>query len=220
MKKTIFSVCLVAAALIPDAAGAQSFTETFDGNSLNWTESAGESNAGTAIIDKGVMTIQSKGDSKFMRLAANLNGNSKGSENTSFETHCYAPLDVRKPFEIVANVTMDKLAMDRQTGLIFNYRDFGNYYAFVFNKEAVTFLRFVDNKCVGSITQDIKWGDSKGGKSEQTWKLISDNGELAFYVGDLEIMKVRYMPIDFAGVGFYTIGKQTLVVDDVTFTQL
>lgn len=199
---------------------AQSFTETFDANSLGWTESAGESNSGTAIIDKGVMTIKSKGDSKFMRFAANFNGSAKGMENTAFETHCYAPLSVDKPFEIIANIKMDNLDLERQAGMIFNYRDFGNYYAFVFNKESVSFLRFVDNRCVGSITQDIKWGDAKKGKQEQVWKLISDNDELQFFVNDMEILKVKYMPLEFSGVGFYTIGKQTLIVDDVTFKQL
>lgn len=43
---------------------AQSFKETFDSNSLEWTECAYESNNGTAIIDKGVMTIKSKGEKK------------------------------------------------------------------------------------------------------------------------------------------------------------
>lgn len=217
MKKTIIFLSFVISAFV--MINAQSFTETFDANSLGWTESAGESNSGTAIIDKGVMTIKSKGDSKFMRFAANFNGQAKGMENTAFETHCYAPLDVQKPFEIIANVTMDNLDLERQAGMIFNYRDFGNYYAFVFNKEAVTFLRFVDNRCVGSITQDVKWGKAIKGKQEQVWKLISDGGELQFFVDNMEIMKVKYMPLDFTGIGFYTIGKQTLIVDDVTFTQ-
>lgn len=178
-------MCMVA--VVAMATTAQSFTETFDANSLGWTESAGESNAGTAIVDKGVMTIKSKGDSKFSRIAAMANGNSKLFENTAFETHCYAPLDVKKPFEIVANVKMDNLDLERQAGMIFNYRDFGNYYAFVFNKQSVSFLRFVDNRCVGSITQDIKWGDAKKGKQEQEWKLISDGDQLQFFVDDLEI---------------------------------
>ncbi len=217
MKRTFITLCMVAAFWM--GAHAQSFVESFDANSLGWTESAGESSAGTAIIDKGVMTIKSKGDSKFMRFAANFNGYAKGSENTAFETHCYAPLDVQKPFEIIANVKMDNLDMERQAGLIFNYRDFGNYYAFVFNKESISFLRFVDNRCVGSISQDIKWGKAEKGKQNQVWKLISDNGELQFFIDDMEILKVRYMPLDFSGIGFYTIGKQTLVVDDVTFTQ-
>lgn len=217
MKRFILNAFIALASI--SIANAQSFTETFEANSLGWTESAGESNSGTAIIDKGVMTIKSKGDSKFMRFAANINGYAKGQENTAFETHCYAPLDVKKSFEIIANVKMDNLDLERQAGIIFNYRDFGNYYAFVFNKEAVSFLRYVDNRLVGSITQDIKWGKAEKGKQNQTWKLISSNGELQFFVNDLEIMKVRYMPLDFTGIGFYTIGKQTLVVDDITFTQ-
>lgn len=218
MKKKVILISLMFATF--GMMGAQTFKETFDANSLGWTESAGESNSGTAIIDKGVMTIKSKGDSKFGRVMANMNGQPKGTENTAFETHCYAPLDVQKPFEIIANVKMDNLDLERQAGLIFNYRDFGNYYAFVFNKEAVTFLRFVDNRCVGSITQDIKWGKAQKGKQNQTWKLISDGGELQFFVDNMEIMKVKYMPLDFTGIGFYTIGKQTLVVDDITFTQI
>lgn len=194
MKKRFIFLSLIMAAF--GMANAQSFTETFDANSLGWTESAGESNSGTAIIDKGVMTIKSKGDSKFMRFTANMNGQAKAGENTVFETHCYAPLDVKKPFEIIANVKMDNLDLERQAGMIFNYRDFGNYYAFVFNKEAVTFLRFVDNRCVGSISQDINGGKAVKGKQEQVWKLISEGGELQFFVDDMEIMKVKYMPLD------------------------
>lgn len=215
--KRIIALCMGLFACI--YGSAQSFTETFDANSLGWTESAGESNSGTAIIDKGVMTIKSKGDSKFSRFAANMNGNAKGTENTAFETHCYAPLDVKKSFEIIANVKMDNLDLERQAGMIFNYRDFGNYYAFVFNKEAVTFMRFVDNRLVGIITQDVKWGKAEKGKQYQEWKLTNNGDELQFYIDNMEIMKIRYMPLDFSGVGFYTIGKQTLVVEDVTFTQ-
>ena len=35
----------------------------------------------------------------------------------------------------------------------------------------------------------------------------------------MEILKVKYMTLDFSGIGFYTFGKQTLVVEDMTFTQ-
>lgn len=192
---------------------AQTFKETFDGNSLGWTESAGESSNGTAIIDKGLMTIKSKGINKF----ASIMVGTQVGENTMFETHCYAPLNVKKPFEVVANVKIEKLGTDKNCGFIFNYRDFGNFYAFTFNDEMVNFLRFVDNKMVGMISQGVKWPKTK--KMNQTWKLVSDGSTLSFYVDDLEILKVRYMPLDYTGIGFYTYGKQTLCVDDITFTQ-
>lgn len=62
-----------------------------------------------------------------------------------------------------------------------------------------------------------KWPSKK--KLEQVWKLVCDGDVLSFFVDDMEILKVRYMPLDFSGIGFYTFGKQTLVVDEMTFTQ-
>ena len=91
MKKVIliFSTLLAMVSIV----NAQSIKETFDANSLEWTECAYESNNGSAIIDKGVLTIKSKGVNKGLTA---LLGTQVGS-NTFFETHCYAPLDVMKP---------------------------------------------------------------------------------------------------------------------------
>lgn len=210
--KQVLILCAVVL-LCATSLNAQTFKEEFEGNSLGWTESAGESNNGTAVIDKGVMTIKSKGINKF---ASAMMGTQVG-ENTTFETHCYAPINVNRPFEILSNVKIDKLGVDKTCGFIFNYRDFGNFYAFTFNDEMVNFLRFVDNKLVGMISQGVKWPKNK--KINQEWKLVSDGSTISFYVDDLEILKVKYMPLDYTGVGFYTFGKQTLVVDDITFTQ-
>ena len=217
MKKFIIAACLLVSGSL--LTNAQSFTETFDGNSLGWTESAGESSKGTAIIDKGVLTVKSKGENKAAGafLSAMAGVKMKVGENTFFETHCYAPLDVHKPFEVIANVKIDKLGNDQTCGFVFNYRDGGNFYSFNFNDESVNFVRYVDNAIVGGISQGIKWAKKK--KQEQEWKLVSDGDALSFFVDGMEILKVRYMPLDFTGVGFYTFGKQTLIVDDITFTQ-
>lgn len=198
---------------------AQSFVDTFDANSLGWTECAFESNKGMAVIDKGVLTIKSKGENKAAGavLTALSGVATKVGENTFFETHCYAPLDVRKPFEVLANVKIDKLASDRLCGFVFNYKDGGNFYCFTFNDEMVNFTRYVDNRVVGTITQGVKWPNKK--KLQQEWKLICDGDVLSFFVDGMEILKVRYMPLDYTGIGFYTFGKQTLIVDDMTFTQ-
>lgn len=218
MKK---SLLIAAMLLITGAvAMAQSFKETFDANSLGWTECAYESNRGTAIIDKGVLTVTSKGENKALgALVSGLSGvATKVGENTFFETHCYAPLDVKKPFEVITNVTIDKLANDRVCGFVINYKDGGNFYAFMFNDEMVSFTRYQDNMTVGSIYQGVKWRDKK--KLNQQWKLVSDGDMLSFYVDDMEILKVKYMPLDYSGIGFYTFGKQKLIVDDIEFIQL
>lgn len=218
MKRTFLSLWMIAAMTV--TSFAQSFVDTFDANSLGWTECAFESNKGSAVIDKGVMTIKSKGENKTAgAILSGLTGvATKVGENTFFETHCYAPLDVNKPFEVIANVKIDKLASDRVCGFVFNYKDGGNFYCFNFNDEMVNFTRYADNRVVGNIMQGIKWPDKK--KLDQEWKLICDGDVLSFYVDGMEILKVRYMPIDFSGIGFYTFGKQTLVVEDMTFTQM
>lgn len=218
MKKVIIlSVCL--SAMVVFNGKAQSFTDTFDANSLGWTECAFESNKGSAVIDQGVMTIKSKGENKAAGalLTAMSGVATKVGENTFFETHCYAPIDVKQSFEVVANVRIDKLANDRTCGFVFNYKDGGNFYTFNFNSELVNFIRYVDNQVVGSIYQGVKW--PKKAKLEQEWKLCYDGDALSFYVDGMEILNVRYMPLDYAGVGFYTFGKQKLVVEDMTFTQ-
>lgn len=218
MKKLIILSTLALATSL--SATAQNFKDTFDGNSLEWTECAYESNNGTAIIDKGYLTITSKGVNKgasaFLSVMSGVQ--TQIGENTFFETHCYAPLDIQKPFKIRTHVNIGKLAEDRIAGLVFNYKDGGNFYCFTFNDESVRFLRYSDNKIVGSISQGVKWRDRS--KVDQEWELTSDGDILAFNVDGVPIMKVRYMPLNYSGFGFYTFGKQVLKVDDVEFIQM
>ena len=206
MKKLVFTVGM--AFFLLAQTNAQNFKETFDANSLEWTECAFESNNGTAVIDGGKMTIVSKGENKGLGVALTaLSGvATKVGTNTFFETHCYAPLDVQKPFKIRTHVNIQKLTNDRTTGLVFNYRDGGNFYCFNFNDEMVRFERRVDGIVVGAIQQGVKWKDKK--KVDQEWELISDGQVLTFIVDGVQILKVRYMPLEYTGFGYYTFGKQ------------
>ena len=211
MKK---SILILATALICLASvNAQSFKETFDSNSLSWNECASESNAGTSVIDKGVLTITSKGVNKFW--SAMVGG--QVGKYTYFTCFCYAPLNIVQSFKINTNVTIGKLDDDKLVGLIFNYKDNGNFYAFVFNENEVMFLRYKENRLIGDIHQSVKW--SKKRKAKQNWRLESDGSVLSFFVDDYPIMKVRYMPLEYAGFGYYTFGDQKLIVDDVEFIQ-
>ena len=208
-KKFLFAAIFAACAL---NLSAQSFTETFDSNSLEWTERAFKNEEGTAIIDKGVMTIQSytKVDVALLLAAGQVE-----KTLTAFETHCYAPLDIKKPFTISSDVTVKK---GEQVGLMFNFKDFGNYYAFRMTEDYVQFVRYENNRCVGSITQGVRW-KKKRNKLAQTCLLKSDGITLEFIVNDEPIMKVRHMPLEYTGFGYYTIGQCELIVDQVTFTQ-
>lgn len=204
---------MVVALLYLATVNAQGLKETFDSNSLNWNECATESDFGTSIIDKGVLTITSKGESKFWSAMAGA----QIGQNTYFTCFCYAPLNIKRSFKISTNVTIGKLDDDKLAGLIFNYKDNGTFYAFVFNDADVKFFRYVDNKLVGWISQSVKWKKTR--KAQQNWRLESDGSTLSFFVDELPIMNIRYMPLDYNGFGYYTCGKQKLVVDDVEFIQ-
>ena len=217
MRKFCFIILLFLLGII--FVNAETIRDDFDANMLGWTECAYESNNGSAVIDQGVMTIKSKGENKAMGalLTAFSGKATKVGENTFFETHCYAPINPAADFRITTDVTIDKLGSDRLVGLVFNYRDGGNFYCFTFNDDMVSFQRYVDNYVVGRISQGVKW--PKNGKMQQQWTLVKEGDELAFSVDGMEIIRVRYMPLEYSGVGFYTFGKQKLMVDDIEFVQ-
>ena len=184
------------------SVNAQSYKETFDSNSLEWTECAYKNGVGTAIIDKGVMTVSSKGEKKGLSalVTATSGVATRVGQNTFFETHCYAPIDVMKPFEIQAKVNIKQLADDRLAGLVFNYKDGGNFYCFSFNDEFVKFIRYENNEVVGDIMQGIQWKGKR--KTDMLWTLVNDGQTLSFKIDGATILNIRYMPLSYSGFGF------------------
>lgn len=217
MKKLILVLSLMVISAF--CSLAEVITDDFSANAFGWTECAFESNSGSAIIDEGCLTIKSKGENKGMGAFLTVMSGVKTQvgENTSFETHCYAPINVQYDFKIISNVKIDKLDKDRLVGFLFNYKDDGNFYCFAFNNEMVSFQRWINGDMVGSIKQSMKWQDRS--KVEQRWILQKEGDELVFFVDDIEVIRVRYMPIDYAGVGFWTFGKQKLIVYEMQYQQ-
>ena len=196
-KKNVITLLLMAAMAL--GAMANVIVDDFSANLYSWNEGEIGDNIGTIQIINGQLSIQSKHD------------------EVALKTHCYAPINVERDFRITAHVVIDKLKVDKQVGVIFNYRDDGNFYCFSFNEYAVSFLRFENNREVGSFHQGIKWKKKK--KLEQEWTLVKDADELAFLVDGQEIIRIRYMPLAYCGVGFYTISKQKLTVNKIEFEQ-
>lgn len=210
MKKLL----VVSLALLASLASvqAQSFKETFDSNSLEWTE-APKGYSGSAIIDKGVMTLTS-------RVHKNLTSNFEVDRiYCSYETHCYVPLNLTRPFTIKTHVTIGQLDDEdmQAVGLMFNYKDYGNYDAFVFSESNVEYIRIRDERRVGHIYQGMKWKKTR--KAQQEWKLEYDGNYMTFFVDELPIFKVKHLELQYDGFGYYAGGKQKLVIDDVEFIQ-
>ena len=197
MKKYLSIALLFAASAF--CTQAIVLVDDFSVNAYAWNEGIIGDNIGEIKIINGQLEIQSKHD------------------DIALKTHCYAPINVESDFKITAHVLIDKLKDDKQVGLIFNYRDDGNFYCFSFNEYAVSFRRFENNEEVGSYHQGIKWKKKK--KLEQEWTLVKEADELAFSVDGQEIIRIRYMPLAYCGVGFYTISKQKLTVNKIEYVQ-
>lgn len=197
-KQIILSLLLPLAALFFDVK-ANVLVDDFTANIYGWNEGEIDGDIGAIAIIDGKLEIRSKHD------------------DVALKTHCYAPINVEKDFMITAHVAIDRLKNEKQVGLIFNYRDDGNFYCFSFNEYAVSFRRFENNVEVGSYHQGIKW--KKKSKLEQEWTLVKEDDELAFSVDGQEIIRIRYMPLAYCGVGFYTISKQRLTVNKIEYIQ-
>lgn len=215
--KILFSILITLLSSI--SLNAEIIVDDFEANAMGWNECAYESNNGTAVIDKGVLTITSKGENKAMgTLLTALTGvATKVGRNTFFETHCYAPINISEDFKITSNVLIDKLGDDRLVGFVFNYRDSGNFYCISFNDEQVRFMRYENNEIVGTLEQGIRWQKTK--KAQQQWVLTYESEEIVFSIDGIELIRVRYMPLQYTGVGFYTFGKQKLQVSEMTYEQ-
>lgn len=198
MKIYYVVLCLLLASLSVGAR-ANVIVDDFTANIYAWNEGEIDGDIGAIAIINGQLDIRSKHD------------------EVALKTHCYAPINVEKDFRVTAHVYIDRLKNDKQVGLLFNYRDDGNFYCFSFNEYAVSFRRYENNVEVGSYHQGIKWKKKK--KLEQEWTLIKEADELAFLVDGQEIIRIRYMPLAYCGIGFYTISKQKLLVDSIEYEQ-
>ncbi len=198
MKKANVIILLLMAA-VTMMVNANVIVDDFSANIYGWNEGEIDGDIGSIAIINGQLDIKSK------------------HEEVALKTHCYAPINVEKDFRVTAHVLIDKLKDEKQVGFIFNYRDDGNFYCFSFNEYAVSFRRFENNQEVGSYHQGIKWKKNK--KLEQEWTLVKEADELAFMVDDQEIIRIRYMPLSYCGIGFYTISKQKLTVKRIEYNQ-
>lgn len=186
---------------------AQNVKETFDSNTLGWTEVSDKS--GEAAIKEGVMHIVGKnsGGSTFF-----------GYKQPSFiETHCYSNLDVTKNFEIKCDAIAKKISNAGCFGVIMNYFDNGNFIVFVIDNEYAHLMRFQNNEMVGRISNKLKLVKKK--KADLSLSIKNSYQKLQFYVNNMLAIEARYLPLESNGFGFYVLGEQIVDFDNVEFIQ-
>ncbi|MCD8289021.1 MAG: hypothetical protein LUC49_04600 [Prevotella sp.] len=208
MKKFLFAAAL----MVSVAANAQIIDE-FDTNQYGWTECSGHD--GDAMILDGKMHIVGKktGTSLFSALTGVSTG-----EPSFIETHCYAPIDVTKDFEISCDASIKNALYGGRFGLILDYYDEGNFIVFIVSSEGqATFLRYKEYRLVGRIKNNIKLKYQK----ETDVKLAVKNtyNKLQFYVNDMEALECRYVNLTSSGIGFFVYSRETVDFDNLVINQ-
>ena len=212
MKKAFLIItCLLCTTL----TWAQRVVETFDGNSLNWSECVFDNEENIKyIVSDGYLTVHSERNTDFNWAT----GNSTVSLSTAIST-CYAPIDMEKPFKIKTHLVYDD--EDYPFAVLFNLKDDGTYYCleFIEATKKVYFARYEDNKYVGGWTQGFPYPKLKKGEQLEI-VITSDCQTLSCEVQGIPIFDLRYVSFQYQGFGFMTHGNQEIKVDDVEFIQM
>lgn len=200
MKRNLLTLALLVLSVIAHAQ----FVDSFDTNKLGWTEISGSD--GDAMIVEGKMHLEGK-----------KSGISIFGSPSFVETHCYAPFDYTKDFEIKCDAFVKKITDSSSFGIILDYIDEGNYIVFLITEKQAALLRFSEYKMVGRIRANIKLKAQK--KANLKLGIKSSFQKLEFYINDMKSLECRYLPLHSNGLGFYVSGEQVVEFDELEIHQ-
>lgn len=202
-----------------------SIKEDFEANSLEWTEYTYGNY--TAQITKGNLRILSTrspylGTNEAVIVAQIIEALFTPPVPSHYhrisESHCFAPIDVQKPFTIRALLKPTvQLSSDNSVGILFNYRDAANYYCIAVNQNGVRFCRYENGKLVGF--EECPMIPKKMSNVMMSWELKKDGDFLLFSIEGTEYLKIRYAPMEYRGFGFFAFEGGALIVEEVEFIQ-
>ena len=199
MKK--FLIVFLILLFIPIFSKAQTIIrDDFETNKLGWNEIVAKGYS--AFIQDGKMHLETKENKKEAKVT------------------CYPPIDVQKSFEIKAKLVDTKINdEERGIGLVFNYRDDSNYDAFIITKDQVRYLRFEEDRLVGSRRSDFK-----NLKKLKDHELVvkSSFHKMEFYVNNIKALEIRDITLSYSGFGLIAVSaddKQTADFDWIEFKQ-
>lgn len=207
MRKVLISLLTVLGTI---TAHAQ-LTDDFETNQQGWTEISVKD--GEALIKEGVMHIKSRKSDKsvFSVLPESP------SEPNFIETHCYAPFDPSKDFELKCEALAKKIDDNNTFGIVFDYIDEGNFMVFRITEGQAELLRFKEYKLIGRIRSNLKL--KKQRKAALEFSIKNTFRKLEFGVNGMKIFEARYLPVNSMGIGFAVWGQQTVDFDNLIITQ-
>lgn len=193
MKKHFFVTALTVVSLALNAQVV--FNETFDANDHGWQEFK-DGNASCFIVD-GTLFIETDKD------------------GLAFST-CYASYNPQQDFEMNVDVLTKK--NDIIFGIVFDYQDDDNYRVILVDNQMTRYIKYRDGKRVGYRRNGIK--EIKKAKKEGVQLQLKQNSQkLFFYVNGILAQELRYVDMQYSGVGFIVGAGQKLSFDNFTIKQ-
>lgn len=204
MRQALLSIALFA--FVALSANAQSFKDTFDSNTLGWTEMS--SSDGEVLIKDGVLHLKGKknGQSFFTYVPG-----------TEIITSAYTAFDPQKNFQIKCKATIKKINDKNPIGIIINYQDDRNFMLFSIDEGNAYFMRYEDGDLTGYRANLLKLKGKRN--TEIAFEIKSTYNRIEFLVNDMTAIELRYQPIISNGVGFYLYGAQEADFDDLEIIQ-
>lgn len=203
--KKVFLIMAMAAGLSL-SANAQSFKDTFDSNSLGWTEISGSD--GEAVIKEGVLHLEGK------KNGTNFYIYTPGSQIIS---SCYAPFDPKANFEIKCKAIVKKINEKNPIGMMVNYIDDYNFMAFTFDENKVYYRELYEGNLVGYKENLLNLKGKRN--AEVNISIRSTENKIEFFINNMRALELRYKPIMTTGIGFYVYGAQVADFDDLEIIQ-
>lgn len=200
MKRILFIAIFAFAVL---SVNAQSFKDTFDSNTLGWTEVSGAD--GDAIIKDGVMHLQGKHNEGYFSNASVI------------MTNTYTSFDPQKNFEIKCKAIVKKINEKNPVGIIINYLDNYNYMLFAVDEKNAYFFEYSDNRLVSYRVNAMRL---RGKRNEElAFEIKSTYNKIEFIVNNITAIELRYRELISNGIGFAIYGAQTADFDDLEIIQ-
>lgn len=202
MKNVVLILCMVI------GMNVHAKVYDFESNDLGWTEVVG--NKGEAIIKEGVLYLKGKIEADGDIMAGLVD---EWNADHKVVTTCFLPIDVNKPFEIKVDVFAKELEDDEALGLIYNYRDEGNFNMFVLTRSQVSHFRFEKYIEVGRRIDRIKFRKEENVDFVMHFKMLDG---IRLIVDGVQVMELQgENDYRYRGIGFVAIGQQVVSFDNL-----
>ncbi len=198
MKKISYLLCLLFISAVQIVAQKNKITDNFDSNKFRWEENYRKDYI--IGLQNGFLILENESDKSILSSVTEL------------------PMDVERNFTITSKIFVPKIKDDYYFGILLNYSDQNNYYAFAVSEGHCKLIKSVNG--VVSIARETDIILEKGSKKEVEIIVERKGKKLIFSVNKMEFLSVTVKEIEYNAFGYFVEGNNKIQVDEISIEQL